>query len=69
VGDRKENRTGEKIGIKMVQLLNRIGIAKKQKPVHASIVAQAMINVSFRNNKKADVYTLLDVFKAAVKAE
>jgi uncharacterized protein YbjT (DUF2867 family) len=68
-GERKENRAGERIGIKVVRLLNSLGIAKKQKPVHASIVAQAMINVSFGNNRKVNVYSLLDVFKAAVTNE
>lgn len=68
-GERKENRAGERIGIKVLRLLNSLGIAKKQKPVHASIVAQAMINVSFENNRKINVYSLLDVFNAAVTNE
>ncbi|HYK55630.1 MAG TPA: NAD(P)H-binding protein [Flavisolibacter sp.] len=64
-GDRAESRTGEKIGIKLIEFLNSLGIAKKQKPVPASIVAQAMINVSFRKDKKIEVYSLLEVFDAA----
>ena len=63
VGDRKNERTGEKIGIATVKFLNKIGIAKKQKPVHASIVAKAMINLSFK--KSNTVTSLLDVFKEA----
>ena len=61
VGDRKNERTGEKIGIGTVKFLNKIG--KKQKPVHASIVAKAMINLSFK--KSNTVTSLLDVFKEA----
>ena len=56
---------GEKIGIKLIRFLNSIGIAKKQKPIDASIVAQAMINVSFHTEKKVNTYSLLEVFEAA----
>lgn len=64
-GDRPESRTGEKIGIKIIEFLNSMGIAKKQRPVPASIVAQAMINVSYRKDKKINVYSLIEVFDAA----
>jgi uncharacterized protein YbjT (DUF2867 family) len=64
-GDRKENRPMEKIGIPLLRFLNRLGIARKQKPVDASIVAQAMINVSFKLQKRIDRYALLDVFEQA----
>lgn len=64
-GNRKENRTGEKIGTAVIKFLNTLGIAKKQKPVHASIVAQAMINVSFKINNRISTYALLEVFKQA----
>ena len=63
VGDRKNERMGEKIGISIVRFLNKIGIAKKQKPVHAEIVAKAMINLSFK--KSNTVTSLLNVFKEA----
>jgi uncharacterized protein YbjT (DUF2867 family) len=65
VGDRKEKRLGEQVGTALVRLLNALGIAKKQRPIHASIVARAMINVSFRTEKKINVYSLLEVFEAA----
>jgi uncharacterized protein YbjT (DUF2867 family) len=64
-GERSESRAGEKVGIKVIEFLNSMGIAKKQKPIPASLVAQAMINVSCRKDKKIDVYTLLQVFNAA----
>ena len=64
-GNRKENRPGEKIGLSIIRLLNKIGIALKQKPVPASIVAKAMINVSFKNDKRISVYALTQVFTAA----
>lgn len=64
-GERLERRTGEKVGIKLIEFLNSIGIAKKQKPIPASLVAQAMINISYRRGKKINVYSLLQVFDAA----
>jgi len=65
VGERKENRPFEKIAVPALQFLNRIGIAKKQKPIHASIVAQAMINVSFKKENHVTTYSLLEVFEQA----
>ena len=64
-GERKENRMGEKIGISVIRFLNKLGIAKKQKPIHGRILAQAMINVSFKKANQLNVYTLLDIFKQA----
>jgi uncharacterized protein YbjT (DUF2867 family) len=64
-GERKENRPLEKIATPVIQFLNKLGIAKKQKPVHASIVAQAMINVSFKKHKSVNTYSLLQVFEQA----
>ncbi len=65
VGVRNEERPGEIIGSAVIKFLNKLGIAKQQKPIDAEIVAQAMINVSFRDNEKLGVYSLLQVFKAA----
>ena len=65
VGDRVENRPFEKIGTPFLQFLNKLGIAKKQKPIHASIVAQAMINAAFKNHQHVNTYSLLEVFELA----
>jgi len=64
-GKRTESRMGEKVGIKILRFLNSIGIAKQQKPIDAAIVAQAMINVSFKTAQRVSVYSLLQVFEAA----
>lgn len=64
-GERKENRPFEKIGTPVLQFLNKLGFAKKQRPIHASIVAQAMINVSFKKQNRYNTYTLLEVFEQA----
>ena len=65
VGNRKENRPFEKMGTPVLQFLNKLGIAKKQKPIHVSIVAQAMINVSFKKENHVNTYSLLEVFEQA----
>src|SRR5215203_2780704 len=65
VGDRIENRPFEKMGTPVLQFLNKLGIARKQKPIHASVVAQAMINVSFKKQNRINTYSLLEVFEQA----
>jgi len=48
MGDRKEKRIGEKIGIFLFKMLSPLflGPLKKMKPIHSEKVAKAMINVS-----------------------
>ena len=45
MGDRKEKRVGEKIGIFVFKLLSPLflGPLKKMKPIHSATVAKAMI--------------------------
>ena len=64
-GDRKQNRPVEKIGTAVINFLNRFGIARNQKPIDASILAQAMINVSFKKRDRLNTYSLLQVFDQA----
>ena len=51
MGDRKEKRVGEKIGIFVFKLLSPLllGPLKKMKPIHAETVAKAMIRVANEN--------------------
>ena len=48
IGDRVDNRIGEKIGILIFKILSPIfiGPLKKMKPIQANIVAKAMLNIS-----------------------
>jgi len=64
-GNRKEKRTGEKIGLALLKFVNKLGIALHQKPVPAGVVARAMINVSFQQESHVNVYALKQVFSAA----
>ena len=55
IGDRKEKRLGEKLGIFVFKLLSPLflGSLKKMKPIHSEKVAQAMIKISngdFKHN-------------------
>ena len=48
LGNRKEKRTGEKIGIIIFQILSPLmmGPLKRMKPIHVKLVANAMINIA-----------------------
>ena len=48
IGDRKEKRVGEKVGIFIFQLLSPLflGPLKKMKPIHSKKVAKAMIKIT-----------------------
>ena len=52
LGDRKEKRVGEKIGIFVFKLLSPLflGPLKKMKPIHSATVAKAMIKISKSEN-------------------
>ena len=54
MGDRKENRVGEKIGILTFRLLSPLllGPLKKMRPIHSHIVANAMSNIVKRKLNK-----------------
>ncbi len=62
-GDRKEKRTMERLSLKVIKSLNKIGLFKKYKPIHVRIVAQKMINVSFSLVTEPETYTLQQVFE------
>ena len=54
LGDRKEKRTGEKIGIFVFKLLSPLflGPLKKMKPIHSATVAKAMIAITKNDSSK-----------------
>ena len=54
MGDRKENRIGEKIGIFFFKLISPFffGPLKKMKPIHSEKVAKAMIKIANENLRK-----------------
>jgi uncharacterized protein YbjT (DUF2867 family) len=58
VGDRKENRRGEKIGITIMKTLSPFftGRLRKYRPIPAKDVAQAMINATSENRAGFFIY-------------
>ena len=54
IGDRKEKRIGEKIGIFIFKLISPffLGPLKKMKPIHSEKVAKVMIKIANENLKK-----------------
>ena len=54
MGDRKEKRVGEKIGIFVFKLLSPLllGPLKKMRPIHSEKVAKAMIRAANENSEK-----------------
>ncbi|MEJ7740205.1 MAG: NAD(P)H-binding protein [Chitinophagaceae bacterium] len=65
VGDREQERFGEKFGYKILRVLNIMGIFMKYRPVHGKIVAQAMVKAAMSTAKGVHLYTLEDVFNLA----
>lgn len=60
-GERTEKRLGESLGLAVMFTLNKLGLLKKYRPIHARQVAQALINAVAR--KKTKIYTLDKLFK------
>lgn len=54
MGDRKENRVGEKMGILTFRLLSPLllGPLKKMRPINSEKVAKAMIKIANENLEK-----------------
>ena len=54
IGDRKEKRIGEEIGIFIFKLISPffLGPLKKMKPIHSEKVAKAMIKIANENLRK-----------------
>lgn len=59
-GYRTEYRMGEKLALSIIFGLNKVGILKKFKPIHAREVAQAMINAE--RIQKSHIYKLNELF-------
>ncbi len=62
-GDRKENRPGERFGLKVMYAVNKLGLFKKFRPVHADILSRAMIVAS--QKPESGVYQFDKIFEIA----
>jgi uncharacterized protein YbjT (DUF2867 family) len=66
-GERAKVRTGEKIGIGILNVLSAIPGLRKLKPVGGDEVARAMINATFRHVVGIHIYTMGEVLKLATR--
>ncbi|RDV16568.1 NAD-dependent epimerase/dehydratase family protein [Pontibacter diazotrophicus] len=64
-GDRKEERTGEKLAYKVLNFLSTVGVVTKYRPIHGKVVAQAMINAGVAAAPGVHTNTLEGVFNLA----
>ena len=64
-GERREERTGEKIGIAIFSLLRHFPGLKFLKPISAASVAKAMINATKHHPMHINEYSLGEVFTLA----
>ncbi len=60
-GIRQEKRTSEKIGLRIMYALNKIGLFRRLKPIQARQVAKAMIAAAEKEETR--IYTLGELFK------
>ena len=61
-GPRTEKRRGENMGVWVLRSLNRLGILRKQRPIHGDEVARALVNASLDETKGLHVHELQEVF-------
>jgi uncharacterized protein YbjT (DUF2867 family) len=64
-GERRESRPMEKLAIQFANAVAFIPGIKKYRPIHAELVAKAMINASFDELSGTRKYTLEEVFTLA----
>jgi uncharacterized protein YbjT (DUF2867 family) len=64
-GERKENRPMERFSIGVARGLKYLPALKKYRPVHAGIVARAMINAALSEQAGTRIFTLEQVFDLA----
>lgn len=66
-GPRQEKRAGERFGVAVLRLVNCMGLYRRFRPIHAGVVARAMVNATFANTKGTDIHELDAVFRLAEK--
>ena len=64
-GDREQERFGEKLGFRVLNSLNAIGLFRKYRAIEAQTVAQAMINAGLQASNGVHTYTLDEIFNLA----
>ncbi len=65
-GPREEKRTMERMGIAGLKTINKIGLMRNMRPIHAETVARAMVNATFAAPDGTSIYELEEVFRLAL---
>ena len=66
-GPRREKRYAEMAGVSVISTLNRLGLLRRYRPVHADTVARAMVNAALKGDTGVKVYELSEVFDLAAR--
>jgi len=64
-GDRQQERFGEKLGFRVLNGLNAIGLFRKYRAIEASTVALAMIHAGLEADNGVHTYALDEIFRLA----
>ncbi len=64
-GNRQQDRPGEKIGYRVINFVNRLGLFRKYRPIQGRTVAQAMLNAGIEGANGVHVYALDQIFDLA----
>jgi uncharacterized protein YbjT (DUF2867 family) len=64
-GPRQERRAGERFGVAVLRMVNGLGLFRRYRPIHADVVARAMVHATFANTKGTDIHELDAVFRLA----
>jgi uncharacterized protein YbjT (DUF2867 family) len=62
-GPRQEKRAGERFGVAVLKMVNWVGLFRKYRPIHAQVVARAMMNAAITADEGVKVYELNGVFE------
>lgn len=64
-GSRKDERFGENMAYKVLNMVNAIGLFKQYKPIEGKTVAAAMLHASLKSQPGVHTYSLAQVFELA----
>lgn len=67
MGDRKEKRPAEQLGVWLLRLMTRLGLMKTYRPIHAGTVARAMLCAALTTEPGTKAFELNEVFDLAKK--
>jgi len=66
-GERRQARTGEKVGSVMLRAFNAVGLARKYREIPGATVAAAMLNAAFDPAPGTRIFTLDEIFVEAAR--